>query len=95
MRINNNRNNFLKYSQCTLSQEPGLIFLDTFEVVIFSNGNEDMDEAAKLLIAQDWILTTKDEGYALKKEKKQEKSGVKLLESAQFAEFEIGLYILS
>jgi len=66
---------------------------NTFEVGIISSGRESLDEAAKLLLIQDWVVSSKGKQKEKQTQEKIDEPRVKLIENALFAEFTLGLYV--
>jgi len=52
-----------------------------------------LDEAAKLLLIQDWVVSSKGKQKEKQTQEKIDEPRVKLIENALFAEFTLGLYV--
>jgi len=66
---------------------------NTFEVGIISSGRESLDEAAKLLLIQDWVVSSKGRQKEKQTQEKIDEPRVKVIENALFAEFTLGLHV--
>ena len=70
--------------------------LDSFEIIFISNGKEDIDEAAKLQLIQNWMVYKKPDIEKNKKKKEGSlaiDSRIRLMDSCTFSEISLNLFI--